>query len=72
MLPLLGGAMAACTYHLFYNPPELDILVALQVCTNSYLCRLRVPAALVIAAEVLLKHVACTSVDGWHLVDMEH
>lgn len=30
MLPLLGGAMAACTYHFFYNPPELDILVALQ------------------------------------------
>ncbi|BDA50852.1 probable Ycf49-like protein [Coccomyxa sp. Obi] len=30
MLPLLGGAMAACTYHFFYNPRELDILVALQ------------------------------------------
>ena len=31
MLPLLGGAMAACTYHFFYNPPELDFLVAIQV-----------------------------------------
>ena len=39
MLPLLGGAMAACTYHLFYNPPELDILVALQVDgANMYVC----------------------------------
>ena len=31
MLPLLGGAMAACTYPFFYNPPELDFLVAIQV-----------------------------------------
>ena len=31
MMPLLGGAMAACTYHFFYNSPTLDALVALQV-----------------------------------------
>ena len=42
MLPLLGGAMSACTYHFFYNPAELDILVALQVCT--YGARSTVPA----------------------------
>ena len=30
MLPLLGGAMCACTYHFFYNSPDLDFLVALQ------------------------------------------
>jgi hypothetical protein len=30
MMPLLGGALAACTYHFFYNSPELDALVALQ------------------------------------------
>lgn len=30
MLPLLGGAMCACTWHVFYNDPELDFLVALQ------------------------------------------
>lgn len=35
MLPLLGGAMAACTYHFFYNPPELDFLVAVQVLKSN-------------------------------------
>jgi len=30
MLPLLGGAMCACTWHVFYNAPELNFLVALQ------------------------------------------
>ena len=30
MMPLLGGALCACTYHFFYNAPELDILVVLQ------------------------------------------
>ena len=30
MLPLLAGACAACTYHFFYNSPELDFLVAIQ------------------------------------------
>lgn len=30
MLPLLGGAMSACTYHFFYNPSQLDFLVVLQ------------------------------------------
>jgi hypothetical protein len=36
MMPLLGGALSACTYHFFYNPPELDNLVVLQVTQNSY------------------------------------
>lgn len=31
MLPALGSAMAACTWHFFYNAPSLDWLVALQV-----------------------------------------
>jgi hypothetical protein len=30
MLPSLGSAMAACTWHLFYNAPELEILVVIQ------------------------------------------
>ncbi|KAI8474129.1 MAG: hypothetical protein J3K34DRAFT_383348 [Monoraphidium minutum] len=30
MLPALGSAMAACTWHFFYNSPDLDFLVALQ------------------------------------------
>jgi hypothetical protein len=30
MVPALGSAMCACTWHLFYNAPELDALVALQ------------------------------------------
>lgn len=30
MIPLLGGALAACTWHFFYNSPELDWLVAVQ------------------------------------------
>ncbi|KAH7692471.1 hypothetical protein IHE45_01G068500 [Dioscorea alata] len=30
MVPLLGGAMCACTWHFFYNSESLDILVALQ------------------------------------------
>ena len=37
MLPSLGSAMCACTWHLFYNAPELEDLVALQV---SWLQRL--------------------------------
>ena len=28
MMPLLGGALCACTYHAFYN--SLDVLVVLQ------------------------------------------
>ncbi len=31
MLPCFGSAMAACTWHFFYNAPELEYLVALQV-----------------------------------------
>ncbi|KAK8945196.1 hypothetical protein KSP39_PZI007960 [Platanthera zijinensis] len=30
MVPLLGGAMCACTWHFFYNSESLEILVALQ------------------------------------------
>ena len=36
MMPLLGGAMAACTYHFFYNSPSLDSLVALQVLPEAH------------------------------------
>ncbi|XP_073132956.1 uncharacterized protein [Henckelia pumila] len=30
MVPLLGGAFCACTWHFFYNSESLEILVALQ------------------------------------------
>eukprot|EP00271_Cylindrocystis_brebissonii_P019310 TRINITY_DN5832_c0_g1_i1.p1 TRINITY_DN5832_c0_g1~~TRINITY_DN5832_c0_g1_i1.p1 ORF type:complete len:343 (+),score=32.94 TRINITY_DN5832_c0_g1_i1:260-1288(+) len=30
MVPSLGGAMCACTWHFFYNAPALEALVALQ------------------------------------------
>ncbi len=30
MLPALGSAMSACTWHFFYNSPDLEFLVALQ------------------------------------------
>ena len=30
MMPLFAGALTACTYHFFYNSPELDFLVAIQ------------------------------------------
>uniref|UniRef100_A0A453LCW8 Ycf49-like protein n=3 Tax=Aegilops tauschii TaxID=37682 RepID=A0A453LCW8_AEGTS len=30
MVPLLGGAMCACTWHFFYNSESLEILVAIQ------------------------------------------
>lgn len=30
MLPSLGSAMCACTWHFFYNAPSLEFLVALQ------------------------------------------
>ncbi|XP_052153826.1 uncharacterized protein LOC127771922 isoform X1 [Oryza glaberrima] len=29
-VPLLGGAMCACTWHFFYNSESLEVLVALQ------------------------------------------
>ena len=41
MVPLLGGAFSACTYHFFYNSPQLDALVALQV--TSLLADMPVP-----------------------------
>ena len=31
MLPSFAGALTACTFHFFYNSPELNALVALQV-----------------------------------------
>ncbi|GLC46704.1 hypothetical protein PLESTB_001354400 [Pleodorina starrii] len=30
MLPSLGSAMAACTWHFFYNSPDLEFLVVVQ------------------------------------------
>lgn len=30
MMPLLAGALAACTYHFFYNSPEIDFMVTIQ------------------------------------------
>ena len=30
MVPLLGGAFAACTFHFFYNSPDVGFLVPLQ------------------------------------------
>ncbi|KNA12270.1 hypothetical protein SOVF_127420 [Spinacia oleracea] len=42
MIPLLGGAMCACTWHFFYNAESLELLVALQaaltVSGNATIC----------------------------------
>ncbi|CAO2827166.1 unnamed protein product [Amaranthus hypochondriacus] len=42
MVPLLGGAMCACTWHFFYNAESLEVLVALQaaltVLGNATMC----------------------------------
>lgn len=42
MVPLLGGAMCACTWHFFYNAESLEVLVALQaaltVIGNATMC----------------------------------
>ncbi|XP_058215391.1 uncharacterized protein LOC131326576 isoform X2 [Rhododendron vialii] len=42
MVPLLGGAFCACTWHFFYNSEALQILVALQaaltVIGNATMC----------------------------------
>ncbi|KAL4188070.1 hypothetical protein AMTRI_Chr09g22050 [Amborella trichopoda] len=42
MVPLLGGAFCACTWHFFYNSESLDVLVALQaaltVIGNTTMC----------------------------------
>ncbi|KAJ0239554.1 YCF49-like protein [Hirschfeldia incana] len=42
MVPLLGGALCACTWHFFYNAESLEVLVALQgaltVIGNITLC----------------------------------
>lgn len=36
MLPLHTSGLIACTYHIFYNSPELISLVAMQVrCTHA-------------------------------------
>jgi hypothetical protein len=41
MLPSLGSAMAACTWHFFYNSSELEFLVVLQAGgRDSGLCHL--------------------------------
>ncbi|KAK1436178.1 hypothetical protein QVD17_01956 [Tagetes erecta] len=42
MVPLLGGAFCACTWHFFYNAESLEVLVALQgaltVIGNTTMC----------------------------------
>ncbi|CAN0908668.1 Ycf49-like protein [Linum grandiflorum] len=42
MVPLLGGAMCACTWHFFYNAESLEVLVAIQaaltVIGNATMC----------------------------------
>ncbi|KAL8539603.1 hypothetical protein ACS0TY_001276 [Phlomoides rotata] len=42
MVPLLGGALCACTWHFFYNSESLEVLVALQaaltVIGNTTMC----------------------------------
>ncbi|PKA53065.1 Uncharacterized protein ycf49 [Apostasia shenzhenica] len=42
MVPLLGGAMCACTWHFFYNSESLEVLVAMQgaltVIGNTTMC----------------------------------
>ncbi len=35
MVPLLGGAMCACTWHFFYNAPSLESLVVLQAALTA-------------------------------------
>ncbi|KAI5655609.1 hypothetical protein M9H77_32796 [Catharanthus roseus] len=35
MVPLLGGAFCACTWHFFYNAESLEILVALQAALTA-------------------------------------
>lgn len=45
MLPSLGGAMCACTWHFFYNSPDLEVrLMSLQcshTCRSSFWWRCR-------------------------------
>ncbi|KAL9231070.1 hypothetical protein vseg_006337 [Gypsophila vaccaria] len=36
MVPLLGGAMCACTWHFFYNAETLEVLVALQAALTFF------------------------------------
>ncbi|CAN1174510.1 Ycf49-like protein [Linum perenne] len=42
MVPLLGGALCACTWHFFYNAESLEVLVAIQaaltVIGNATMC----------------------------------
>ncbi|KAG8382343.1 hypothetical protein BUALT_Bualt05G0067500 [Buddleja alternifolia] len=42
MVPLLGGALCACTWHFFYNSESLEVLVAIQaaltVIGNATMC----------------------------------
>ena len=37
MIPSLGSAMAACTWHFFYNSPDLEFLVVVQVSYTALL-----------------------------------
>lgn len=36
MIPLLGGALAACSFHFFYNDPTLYPLVAIQAGLTTF------------------------------------
>ncbi|CAH8275671.1 unnamed protein product [Arabidopsis lyrata] len=36
MVPLLGGALCACTWHFFYNDESLEVLVALQAALTVF------------------------------------
>eukprot|EP00983_Pelagomonas_calceolata_P016060 508069-Pelagomonas_calceolata.AAC.2 len=38
LLPCFGSAMCACTWHFFYNAPEMEYLVALQVRASESSC----------------------------------
>ncbi|EKX46150.1 hypothetical protein GUITHDRAFT_70958, partial [Guillardia theta CCMP2712] len=40
MLPLHASGVAACTYHFFYNNPDLSFLVALQAGLTVRRCRM--------------------------------
>ncbi|KAK9835260.1 hypothetical protein WJX84_000791 [Apatococcus fuscideae] len=51
MVPLLGGAFAACTYHFFYNSPDVEFLVPLQAfLTFAGNCTLAIAAYRIYAA----------------------
>ncbi len=41
MLPLHGSSLCACTYHFFYNPPALNLLVTVRVQRERRRARMR-------------------------------